>query len=141
MTTNVIQNDMYGAMKSGDKETKNVLSSLLASIKKAGIDGGCRDEIPETVVDAIILKEKKTLQEMIDTCPADRTETLAEYKNRMTIIEKYAPQLIVEPAEIEKFILATNIPLDKKNRGLIMKQLKNKVDMKIANSVLEKMFN
>ena len=73
---------------------------------------------------------------MIDTCPASRAETLQEYKERLAIINEFAPQLITDAQEIENFIRSLGIELTKANRGAIMKELKGKVDMKLANEVL-----
>ena len=103
---------------------------------KATITPKGRIEITDELVDAVILKEKKTVQEMIDTCPASRAETLQEYKERLAIINEFAPQLITDAQEIENFIHSLGIELTKANRGNIMKELKGKVDMKAANQVL-----
>ncbi len=53
--------------------------------KKAAIDEGCRDNIPEELVNKVILKEMKSVKEQIDTCPATRTDLLDEYNTRYAI--------------------------------------------------------
>lgn len=127
-------------MKAKDKSTKDAISSLVSAVKKAGIDEGCRDDIPEELVDRVILKELKTAKEQVDTCPAAREDLKAEYQTRYDVIAKYAPQQMGE-AEIkayleEKFadVLAT------KNKGQIMKavmgDLKGKADGKLINQVV-----
>ena len=68
MTLETLQKEMIAAMKNKDKVRKDVLSSLIGAIKKAAIDQKCKENITEKLVDEVILKEKKTVQEMIDTC-------------------------------------------------------------------------
>ena len=80
MTLDFLQKEMIAAMKNKDKERKNTISSLVQAVQKFGIDNKCKDNVTEDQINAVILKEKKTVQEMIDTCPADRVETLEEYK-------------------------------------------------------------
>ena len=71
-----LRKDMMAAMKARDKERKDAISSLVSAVKKNAIDAGCRDDIPEDMVNATIMKELKTVQEQIDSCPADRTCSL-----------------------------------------------------------------
>jgi len=144
MTLEILQAEMISAMKAKDKLRKDTLSSLVSAVKKAGIDNKCRDNISETLVDTTLIKEQKTMQEMIDTCPAERTDTLAEYQKKMEIIKEFAPQLITDPEEIKIKVLAllldASIDLEKKNRGTIMKlvvpEFKGKADMSIVNRVI-----
>lgn len=124
------------AMKNKDKLRKETISTLIDGVNKATIGPKGRIEVTDELVDTVILKEKKTVQEMIDTCPADRVEILQEYKERLAIINEFAPQLITDVQEIENFIHSLGIELTKANRGNIMKELKGKVDMKTANQVL-----
>ena len=146
MDLKTLQKEMIKAMKDGDMDRKSVLSNAIAAIKKAAIDKRIREDIPDDLVDEVLLKEKKTIQEMIDTCPADREETLAEYNVKMVIISEYAPTLLTDENEIKEKILSIindKIELTKTNRGVIMKQiapeLKGKADMSIVNKVLSKL--
>ena len=144
MTLEFLQNEMITALKKGDKMRKDVLSSLVGAVKRAGIDNGCRDNIPESLVDTILVKEQKTMQEMIDTCPAEREEILTVYKAKMDIIKEFAPQLLTDPTEIknavEAILAEANIELIKKNKGVIMKTImpkfKGKADMGVVNQVI-----
>ena len=136
MTLETLQKEMIAAMKAKNKVRKDTISSIVSAVKKAAIDNKCKDNITEELVNTIILKEQKTMQEMIDTCPADRTDLLTEYKEKMTIITEFAPKLLTDPDEIKAFIEETGIELIKANRGQIMKALKGKADMKIANGVV-----
>lgn len=141
MTLKTLQSEMVSAMKSGDKFRKGVISVVIAQIKNAAIDKGCRDDISEDMVNAELLKAKKTTQEMIDTCPASRTDLLDDYKKQMEIICEFAPKLITDETEIG--ILIDNVLEDiepiKENRGKIMKamsQYKGKVDMSVVNRIV-----
>ena len=57
----------------------------------------------------------------------------------MEIINEYAPKLITDEKEIEMFIRGLNFDLVPASRSSIMKELKGKADMKIANKVLGEM--
>ena len=144
MTFETLQQEMYSAMKSGDKFRKEVISGLIADIKRVAIDKNCRDNITEEVVNTVLLKSRKMAQEMIDTCPAERAETLATYNEKMKIIKEFAPQLLTDPIEIrasvEAILTEAGIEPVKKNKGLVMKTLmpkfKGKADMGIVNQVI-----
>ncbi len=90
-----LRKDMVAAMKAKDKDRKEAISSLVSAAKKAAIDEGCRDAVPEELVDRVILKELKSVKEQIDSCPADRTELLEEYQKRYQVIQEYAPKQYV----------------------------------------------
>ena len=137
MELKVLQNEMVAALKARNKFRKDVISSLVGAVKKAAIDKNCRDNITEELVNSVLIKEQKTMQEMIDTCPATRPEVLAEYTAKKQIIDEFAPQVITDPAQIKTMVEAIGLDLTKKNRGKIMKVLKdNLVDMKVANQVV-----
>ena len=137
MELKVLQNEMVAALKARNKFRKDVISSLVGAVKKAAIDKNCRDNITEELVNTVLLKEQKIMQEMIDTCPATRREVLAEYTAKKQIIDEFAPQVITDPTYIKTMVEAIGLDLTKKNRGKIMKVLKdNLVDMKVANQVV-----
>ena len=139
-----LQSEMVAALKSGDKFRKGVISDIVGNIKTAAINKNCRDNITEALVDEVLLKCKKTAQEMIETCPAERVETLAEYKKQLEIINEFAPRLITDPIAIEVLVAdyakEANIELVKSNRGAIMKllaaNLKGKADMALVSKVV-----
>ena len=139
MTLEKLQADMITAMKNRNPREKDVLSSLVSAVKKFGIDNLCKDNMTEEQVDAVILKEKKTLQEMIDTCPDSRLDLRSEYEAKMVILMRYAPSLREDPEDIKIFVESLGIELVKANRGKIMAALKGKADMKVANQVVGKM--
>ena len=147
MTLEFLQQEMVAAMKSGDKTRKSVLSVAIAQIKSAAIDEGCRDDIPETLVNKMLTKAKKTCREMVTTCPEERPDLLENYKLQFEIISEYAPALITDPGEIKQFIIdsieAEKIVICKENRGMIMKalaaNLRGRADMSEVNRIVGEM--
>ena len=89
-----LQKDMIAAMKARDKSRKDSISALVAAVKKVAIDEGCREDVPEELVDRVILKELKTVKEQIDTCPASREDLLTEYQARYEVMSQYAPRMM-----------------------------------------------
>lgn len=145
MTLEALQKDMIAAMKAKDKTRKDVVSSLIAAVKKYGIDNGVRNDITEEMTNSVLLKELKTAKEQLDTCPAERTDLIEQYKTTYEIIKEYAPTLMseeeVKAILVEKFsdVIAT------KNKGMIMKtvmaELKGKADGKVINAVVAELCN
>ncbi len=129
-------------------ESVEVLKFLMSLERKVLVKGNhdilleelCNRRFP--FVDETILKEKKLLQEMIDTCPADRYVKKSIYELQMQILNEYAPKLIVDRSTIKRLIfqLCGGIELTKNNKGLVMKtlssNLKGKADMKIVSDVV-----
>lgn len=140
MNLETLQKDMIAAMKAKEKLKKETISSLISAVKKAGIDSGDRENIPEELVNQTILKEVKTLQEQVDTCPAEREDLKEEYTRRLAIAKAYAPTLL--SAEEVKEILEKDFAdvIVSKNKGQIMKavmpSLKGKADGKVINQVV-----
>lgn len=151
-----IKADMTSALKNGDKLRRLTLADMVATIDKAATSGKKRVEITDAFVDEVLLKYKKTIQEMVDTCPdgaadpqrdAELKARKAEYQMKLTITMEYAPKVIDNPVEIEKLVLdfacENGLVLIKSNRGAIMKAImpflkQNNCDMKIANEILNK---
>lgn len=151
-----IKADMTAALKAGDKERRLTLADIVATIDKAAMAGKTRAEITDTFVDEVLVKYKKTVQEMVDTCPdsaadpkrdAELKARKAEYMNKLAITLEYAPTVMEDPVEIEKLILDfacdNNLVLTKSNKGAIMKSImpflkQNNCDMKIANGILNR---
>ena len=135
-----LQKSMIAAMKAHDSEKKEVISLLVAAVKKVAIDSGNRDNITEEMVDSTILKELKSAKEQLETCPASRADLLEKYKFNLSVIEEFAPKMLsseeVEKILKEKFadVIAT------KNKGMIMKsvmaELKGKADGKVISEVV-----
>ena len=144
-----IKADMTTALKNGDKLRRLTLADMVATIDKAATSGKKRVEITDAFVDEVLLKYKKTVQEMVDTCPDTEkyAEKKAEYLMKLAIATEYAPIVMEDLVEIEKLILdfacENNLVLTKSNKGMIMKSImpflkQNNCDMKIANGILNK---
>ena len=140
MDIKVLQKDMIAAMKARDKARKESISALIQAVKKAGIDAGCRDDIPEEMVNKVILKELKTVKEQIDSCPADRTDLIEEYQARYDVFNEYAPKLMsAEEVEAElKEKLAESLELlTEKERRVIELYYYEDMTLKEISKILE----
>jgi len=137
-----VRNEMIAAMKAGDKETKESLSLLLSALKNKAID--TREELTGEEETQVILKEIKQTKETLEMTPENRTDIITECKNRIAVLEKFAPKMMSED-EIKDVITAvlTDLSLDApatKDKGKIMKELmpkvKGKADGKLVNQLL-----
>lgn len=140
MQFETLQKAMIDAMKARDKERKDSISVLVSAAKKVAIDAGCREDIPEEMVDQAILKEIKSVKEQIDTCPAERADLKESYEKRYAVMQEFAPKMMSEE-EIKAFLLEKFADvIATKNKGLIMKnimgELKGKADGKLINQVV-----
>ena len=139
-----IRADQVSAMKEKNQEKKLAISSLIDAAKKIVIDkGGDRVNIPDDIVTQVVMKELKTIKEQIDSCPADRTDLLDEFKKRYAFVEAYAPKLLSKD-EILKLINEKFADIVAgKNKGLIMKnimpELKGKAEGKLINEIVEEL--
>ena len=133
---------MVAAMKAKDKETKESLSVLLGALKNKAIDK--RADLTEEEEIQVILKEIKQTKETLEMTPADRTDIITECKNRIAVLEQYAPKMMDE-AEIRSIIEETlkEVGIEAptaKDKGKIMKVLmpkvKGKADGKLVNAIL-----
>jgi uncharacterized protein YqeY len=132
-----IEQDTVKALKEGNKFRREVLANLVASIKRTAIDEKVREDIPEELVNRTILKEKKVLQEMIDTCPHEREDLRNKYSLQMAIIDEYCPKVLEDPAKIAEFIDLLIIEHPGINMKTMMPMLKGKVDMKTASKIVK----
>ena len=143
MTLQELQKDMIAAMKAKDKVRKDVISSLIAAVKKYGIDNGVRNDITEEMTDSVLLKELKTAKEQLDTCPAERTDLLASYKTNYEIIKEYVPAQLSEDEIIKLLTEKYSELIATKNKGMIMKtvmaELKGKADGKVISQAVSKL--
>ena len=146
-----IRADMTTALKNGDKLRRLTLADIIATIDKTSTSVKTRVEITDALVDEVLIKYKKTVQEMIDTCPDSEQYAArkAEYVYNMTVVEEYAPKLIEDESELETLIKqlcaeigAELIPANKGSiMRIVMPALKTRnCDMKKAQSVLNKLF-
>lgn len=135
-----LQSALKDAMKARDTIKKEAVQTLIAAVKKAAIDQGCREDIPSSLVDSVILKEMKIAKEQVDTCPESCTEQLEEYKSKYEVIKSFAPSQMSEaelyPVIKEKFgeLIASG------NKGAYMKavmaEFNGKADGKLIAKVI-----
>lgn len=133
---------MVAAMKAGEKERKESLSLLLAALKNKAIDK--RSDLTPEEENEIVLKEVKQTKETLELTPADRTDIIEECKNRIAVLEEFAPKMMSEE-EIKAVVneVLANLGIDAptaKDKGKIMKELMPKVkgiaDGKLVNNVV-----
>jgi uncharacterized protein YqeY len=146
MNIEILQAAKVEAYKVKDGVRKEAISSMIDAVNKAAITSKGRVEITDQLVDEVLIKYQKTIQEMIDTCPAGRTELLNKYVAEMAVVKEFAPQLMTDKGEIERTIndiLNGEVPLTKANKGNVMKLItpyfKGKADMKIVSQVVAEM--
>ena len=147
MTYETLHKAMTEALKAGRKDEKNALAGFIAQIQKTAIDRGCRDNITEDLVNAELLKIKKSIQEQIDTCPVSRQDLMDKYCYEMAVVNEYAPIVISDEFVIRDKItqIAGGETIDKKQRGMVMKAFKGEVangvfyDMAAFNKVIGEM--
>lgn len=135
-----LQAAMIAAMKAKDKERKDSISVLVSAAKKAGIDAGCREDIPEDMVNQAILKELKSVKEQIETCPVERADLKEAYEKRYAVMEEFAPKML--SSEEVKAIITSKFAdaVASGNKGQIMKavmpEFKGKADGKVVQEVV-----
>lgn len=146
MTLATLQAAKIEAIKEKNSIRKEALSAMIDACQKASITPKGRVEITEQLIDEVLIKYQKTIQEMIDTCPAEREDLMNKYLAEMHVVKEYAPQLITNTDEIRGMILDlvnNEYGFEKKNRGQIMKiitpHFKGKADMKIVSQVVGEM--
>ena len=143
-----IKADMTTALKNGDKLRRLTLADMVATIDKAATSGKKRVEITDAFVDEVMLKYKKTIQEMVDTCPDTEkyADKKAEYLAKLEIAKEFAPKIIDDVDEIRKMInlwgITNAVSITSGNKGVIMKAImpwlkQNHCDMKAAQEALK----
>ena len=143
-----IRADMTAALKNGDKLRRLTLADIIATIDKTATAGKTRVDITDTFVDEVLVKYKKTVQEMIDTCPdkAEYAKLKEEYRTKLAIVMEYAPKIIDDVEEIEKTInlcgITNGISVVTQHKSLLMKVVmpflkQNNCDMKVAQIALK----
>lgn len=145
--TDEVRKAMVDAMKAKDKETKDTLSLLLASLKNKAIDK--RAELTEEEEVQVVLKEIKQTKETLDLTPAERTDIIEECKARLAVLEKFAPKMM-DADEIKAIVTGVLADLGiesatAKDKGRIMKELmpkvKGKADGKLVNEIVTSFMN
>ena len=90
-----IQNDMYAAMKAGEKEKSNTLRTTLAKLKDKRIEK--RDDLSEAETIKVLqtlVKQRKESVELFEK--GGRPELAASENREIDILNSYLPQMISE---------------------------------------------
>ena len=134
-----IQNEIKSAMLNKDNVKRDCLRSIVSEIKNQTVNAG--KEITEDIVLKCIQKSVKQHKDSIESFKTGGREDLAEKEaEELKHIEVYLPKMLSEDETktlIENILM--NVEATKKNMGIIMKQLPNEVDKKIASKLLAKM--
>ena len=142
---NRLNKEMVAALKEGNKFRKVTLSTLIAQIKKAAIDAGCRDNITDEMVIQVLKKEKKNLVDAVEKFPDMPIEKKSEYIDQALIINEFIPVEICDEKRIEDIIKTVaeeeGLEISKPNQGKFMKILKAdyNVNMKVVSRVFTEM--
>lgn len=146
MKLEILQPAKTEAMKNKDAIRKEAISAMIDAVQKASITSKGRIEITEQLTDEVLIKYQKTIQEMIDTCSANRTDLMDKYVAEMAVVKEFAPQLITDREVIKQKVAELIEKAEASgntNRGTIMRlasqHLKGKTDMKVVNIVVAEM--
>ena len=112
----------------------SVLRGVLATAQNIAIEA--RTKITEEIINSALLKEQKTIEEMIKTCPAKRIDLRQEYNAKLNIINHYVSKIIDNP---EKELNKAKLEKATKKKE-IMPKLKDKVNMKVVSQIISKIF-
>jgi uncharacterized protein YqeY len=140
----MLQKEMVKALKEGNKFRKLTLSTLISAVKKAGIDAGCRDNIPDEMVIQVLKKERKNLVDTVEKFPDMPVEKKSEYIDQALIIDEFIPIEICDEKQIEDIIKTVakeeGLEVNKPNQGKFMKILKAdyNVNMKVVSNVYKR---
>ena len=140
-----LQKEMVKALKEGNKFRKLTLSTLISAVKKAGIDAGCRENIPDEMVIQVLKKEKKNLVDTVEKFPDMPVEKKSEYIDQALIIDEFVPLEICDEKQIEDILRTVakeeDMEIVKANQGKFMKILKAdyNVNMKVVSRVFAEM--
>ena len=135
-----VRAEMVKAMKSGDKQRKDVLSLLLSDLKAKWIDK--RADLTEAEENDIIGKEIKQTKETLETAPKDRTDIIERSEFALSVLKEFAPKQMSE-GEIQTAAqnvvnsLGISSPTAK-DRGRIMKELMPQVKGRADGAVVSR---
>ena len=140
----IIKQDMYSAMKSGEKEKAGTLRTLLAKLKDRQIN--TRQELSKDdclKVIKTLVKQRKEAADMY--AKADRQKLADKENSELIILESYLPKMMTEPeirSLVESAIIETaaqGIADIGKVMPIIMQRGRGKVDGKKANMILREL--
>jgi len=139
-----IQEDMYTAMKSGEKEKANTLRNVISKLKDKQIEK--RDDLSEEEEIKILQTLVKQRKESIDLYEkGGRSELVAIEKQEMDIINSYLPKMMSEDIikDIVKNVIDSTGASTMSDMGKVMpevmRQGKGLIDGKTAQKFVSEM--
>ena len=139
-----IQEDMYTAMKSGEKEKANTLRNIMSKLKDKQIEK--REALSDEEEVKILQTLVKQRKESIDLYEkGGRSELVAIEKQEMDIINSYLPKMMSEDAikDIVKSVIDSTGASTMSDMGKVMpevmRQGKGLIDGKTAQKFVSEM--
>ena len=139
-----IQDDMYSAMKAGEKDTTKTLRTTLAKLKDKQIEK--KDELSEEEIIKIIQTLVKQRKESIELFTKGGRDELADIeKNEINLLTNYLPQMISEEdiknivEDVINEVSATSLSDMGKIMPEVMKRGKGLIDGKIAQKFVQEL--
>jgi hypothetical protein len=130
-----IENDLVGAMRSGDMLQKRTLRMVLSAFKLSEIDKGA--SLDEAACVSIIQKEIKSRREtIVDAQRADRSDLVTEAQAEIALLETYLPAQLnqTELETMAREAIAEVEATTTNEMGLVMKILMPRVQGRAEGS-------
>ena len=140
MHTNQIKNDMYAAMKSGDKIRTNILRTLLSSIKEKQIEK--KEELNKDEYFGVIKRLVKQLKESVDAYKkAGRLELYEKEKSELIILKEYLPEMLSENQTLDliKEVIDQTSAKSLSDIGKVMSMVMQKSDGRVEGVLASKL--
>lgn len=141
-----LMQDLKSAMKNKDKKRKDTITLVRASIKQKEVDE--RVELEDEDILEIISKQVKERRASIEEFKkAGRDDLVAETEEEINILLDYLPEQLSEEEleEMVREIISENNITEKKQIGLIMKEImpkiKGRADGKMVNKIVARILN
>lgn len=135
-----ISDEIKQAMKAKDSEKLSVLRMVKTRI----MTEDARGELPDEKIIEIIKKYHKSLRDAADQAEkVGRLEEAEQSRKEMTIVDIYLPKMLDEDQTrlIIKGIIDANGYTEKKQLGLIMKELMSKHKAELDGSIAKKILD
>lgn len=132
---------MADAMRSGDRDRRDVLRLLLAAIQQDEVDQ--QVTLDDDGVMAVLMKQAKQRRESIeDATKAGRPDLATSEQGELRIIEDYLPRMMtaeevrVEAEQVIQALGASGVQDMGQVMGPLMARLKGKADGKLVSQVV-----
>lgn len=126
--------------KPRDRGREDMVSSLIAAVKKVLAAEKHYEDVPDDLVESVIQQELKVTKEQLKQRPPEQEET-AQPQERGNIVAENAPKTMTSVEEVKAYIESHfSELLAAKNKAQIMKtvmvELKGKVDSRIVSEAV-----